>query len=59
MDEVADHEAVKGYLLSFETFLTDGPFADFATQDLCADIVLTGKHQLHLVQDKVDLFLVL
>lgn len=59
MNLVADHEAVEGYLLSFQTFLTDCSFADLAAQDLCADIVLAGQHQLHLVEDEIDLFFVL
>lgn len=59
MNLVADHKAVEGYLLSFQTFLTNGSFADLATQDLCANIVLTGQYQLHLVEDEIDLFFVL
>ena len=59
MNLVADHKAVEGYLLSFQTFFTDGSLADLTAQDLRADIVLAGQYQLHLVQDEIDFFFVL
>jgi len=59
VDKVANHHAIVGDFLLLQAFLADGLLADLSAEDLCSDVVLSRKYKLHLVEDKVNLFLVL